>query len=681
MFSIITTVQDAKSQVVESQVVESQVVEKLQLLEETLVTANQRGTTLSRTSPLKTETITHAGLTKLACCSLSESFENSASVSVGFTDAVSGARQIKLLGLSGIYTQMLAENIPTLRGLAATYGWNYIPSSWLESIQISKGASSVVNGYESIAGQMNLEFKKPHNNEPLYLDFYTNNERHYEGNLASAVQLNKNVWTELMLHGTIANTAHDRNNDHFLDMPKMQYINAYNRWFYLNQERGVQSRTGIKFLYETRKAGQDSTCHESNGLPLLETLINNRNMTAYNKTGIAVGSKEGQSIGIINSFTHHEQNSDFGRKHFDGTQTSYYANILFTSFIHTPDHRYTAGVSFVYDNYDTEYSDSAEYNHTPLTKLQRTESVPGAFAEYTYSGIKGLTVVLGGRTDYNSLFGWLITPRANIKYDMGEYVILRASAGRGFRSPNVIADNIGLMASSRNFDVTAINGLDMEQAWNYGGSVAAYIPLWGEQRATLSLDYFRTVFQNQAIIDTERNRQAVYFYNLNGNSYADAWQADLSMTFLKGFDLFAAFRYNNNRITYAQESSRYEVDQPLVSKYRGLLNLSYATTFKRWVFDFTAQINGPARLPGLNGYSSEPIHSPAYPLLFAQITKNSKRFDVYIGAENLLGYTQKDPILGWKDPFARDFDASMVWGPITGAKVYGGIRLRIGDLK
>ncbi|MDR1938877.1 MAG: TonB-dependent receptor [Tannerellaceae bacterium] len=657
-------------------------------LEAVEVSARRAGTILSSTTLLKTENITHTGLTKMACCNLSESFENSASANIAYTDAVSGAKQIQLLGLAGVYTQTLAENIPVLRGLASTYGWSYVPSSWLESIQIAKGASSVVNGYEAVAGQINLEFRKPNASEPLYADVYADDLLHFEANVAARLQVGEKLWTGLMLHGTQsvhpASLAdrHDRNRDHFLDVPKTRNINLYNRWFYLDEERGIQSRTGVKFVYDDRRAGQDSTCHDvgSSGIPLFESPIRNTNLTLYNKTGFTIGDTPGTSLGIINNFTRHEQQSAFGRKTFNGVQNSYYANVLYTSFLGTTDHRYTVGASFAYDRYDTEFLDSLAYNQTPLTRIGRTEIVPGAFAEYTFSGVEKLTVVAGLRIDYNSRYGWLFTPRANLKYDVGEYAVVRASAGRGFRSANVIAENIGLLASSRQFDLSDIDNLDIERAWNFGGNLVFYIPVWDERRATLSLDYFHTRFQNQAIADIERDRNAVFFYNLDGQSYANAWQADLSLNIIRGLDLFAAFRFNNNRITYSEGSRRYEVEKPLVTSSRGLVNLSYATALKRWVFDVTAQLNGQSRLPGLNGYDSQKRYSPAYPVYFAQITKNSKRFDFYIGAENLLDYKQPNPIVGWENPFQRDFDASMIWGPLVGRKIYCGIRLRIGEL-
>ena len=657
-------------------------------LNEITVSGFRPGTVISSSSLFKTETITHAGLTKMACCALSESFENSASANVAYSDAISGARQIQLLGLAGFYVQTLAENVPVLRGLASTYGWSHVPAPWLESIQISKGTSSVVNGYESVSGQINLEFKKPHLSETLYADYYVDELLHLESNITSSLQISDKLWTGLLLHGSSTlhpqdeslSAIHDRNNDQFLDMPKMQNINAYNRWFYLDEERGIQSRIGIRFLYETRDAGQDSTCHDAAaGIPLYESPIVNKNIQVYNKTGISTG-KTGGSLGIISSFTLHDLHSAFGMKTFNGRQTSWYASVLYASGQNGGGHRYTAGASFSYDRYGTEFLDSLEFNQTPLTRFNRTEAVPGAFAEYTFSGVEKLTLVAGIRADCNSRYGWLFTPRANVKYDCNDYLILRVSGGRGFHSPGVIAENTGLLASSRKFDLSQIDALDMERAWNFGASAQVYVPLWDEGRATLSLEYFHTRFQNQAVADMERNRNAVYFYNLDGRSSADAWQTDLSLTVFRGFDVFAAFRYSSNRLTYTENGQRYEKEKPLVSSFKGLVNLSYATALKRWVFDVTAQLNGPARLPAMNGYRSQDRYSPSFPVYFAQVTKNSKRFDLYLGVENLSDYRQENPVVGWENPFQRDFDASMIWGPLAGRKIYLGFRLRLGKL-
>lgn len=628
---------------------------------------------------LKTEVINKTGLMKMACCNLSESFENSATVTVGFADAISGAKQVQLLGLSGNYTQLMAENIPALRGLASTFGWSFTPGSWLESIQVSKGASSVVNGYEAISGQINLEFKKPNNTEPLFINLFADEYGCYEANVTAAKQISDNLWTGLLFSGTLDNKPHDYNADNFLDMPQRQFVNVYNRWLYLSPN-GLQSRTGIKYLYENRVGGHDPFHNNTVSAGAhYSTDIQNRNFTVENKTGFPVGDIDGQSIGIISSFTHHEQNSVFGLKTFDGNQSSFYTNILFSSHIgDNAFHKYSVGGSFIFDNYKVRYQDSLVFNITPLTALNRQEIVPGVFAEYTFSPSDKFTFIAGFRTDYNSKYGWLFTPRANVKYNLSNNIIFRASIGKGYRAPNAISDNIGILASSRKLYIDDIAGLDIEKALNYGGNITFYIPIWDKKKLTLSVDYFHTEFENQAVIDIERDNNSVYFYNLNGRSFADAWQTDLTFTAFKGFDVLAAFRYNNTQITYSEGTENYLVEKPLTSRYRGLINLSYATKFRKWVFDFTTQVNGPTRIPWLNGYNSELKQSPVFPVFFAQVTKNTKWIDVYVGAENILNYKQNNPIINAESPFDQGFESSFIWGPVLGRKIYAGARIRIG---
>ena len=641
------------------------------LLGEAVVTARRKGSYMSRITPIQTEIITTSGLQKMACCNLAESFENSATVTVGFTDAVSGAKQIQMLGLSGIYTQMLDENIPALRGLSSTFGWNYVPGPWLESIQVSKGTSSVVNGYESTTGQINLEYKKPDHTETLFLNLFGSGDGRLEANLTSAVPVAKYLWTGLMLHGSTEQMEHDANHDGFMDMPKTKLVNIYNRWLYENPEKGVESRFGVKFLHDERDGGQISKIAD------YQTRIENQNFNVFNKTGFSFGKRPEQSIGIINSFTHHEINSTYGAKSYGGKQNSFYSNVLVSSYIGNTFHKYVVGGSFQYDRFDEWYSDTLSMNLTPRTQLFREEIVPGVFAQYTWSGHEKMTLIVGLRGDYHNRFGMLFTPRTNFKYNFTDHIILRLSAGRGYRSPNVISENIGLMASSKNYNIPSIKNLDIEKAWNYGANLTFYIPMPGNETMTVGMDYYRTNFDNQAIIDMEFDKRQVYFYNLQGKSYANAWQVDVNATPFKGFDVFAAFRISDTKITYSRNDQSFTVDKPLTGKYRGLINLSYATNFEKWKFDVTAQFNGSSRLPSLNGYHAAEERSPAYPLYFAQITKKTKRLDFYVGCENIFNYIQKNPILNHHDPFGTNFDASRIWGPLMGRKFYAGIRLRI----
>ena len=654
------------------------------VLGEAVVSVRRKGSYISRITPIQTEIITGSGLQKMACCNLAESFENSATVTVGFTDAISGAKQIQMLGLSGIYTQMLDENVPTLRGLASVFGWNYVPGPWLESIQVSKGTSSVINGYESTTGQVNLEYKKPDNTEMLFFNLFGSSDGRIEANVTSAVPVGKKLWTGFMLHSSAEQTEHDANNNGFLDMPKTRQYNFYNRWVYENHEKEIESRTDIKLLYDERDGGQ--TLETAKQLPLnnsYSTHIGNRNFKLSNKTGFSFGRRPEQSIGIINSFTHHEINSLYGAKTYDGKQNTFYSNVLISSYISNTFHKYVVGGSFLYDRFDEQYSDTLSVNNTPLTQFFREEMVPGAFAQYTFSGHEKMTLIIGLRGDYHNRFGFLFTPRTNFKYNITDHIIFRVSAGRGYRSPNVISENIGFLASSKKYNMQSVKNLDIEKAWNYGANLSFYIPILGNETLTVGLDYYRTDFDNQAIVDMEYDRRQIFFYNLRGKSYANAWQIDVNTTLFKGFDVFAAFRLNDTKITYSYGEYSFTTEKPLTNKYRGLVNLSYATNFDKWKLDVTAQFNGSCRLPVLsdNGYHVAKEWSPAYPLYFIQITKKTKRLDVYAGCENILNYKQKNPIIDAENPFGPIFDASRVWGPLMGRKIYAGIRLRIGEIK
>ncbi|MCD8071875.1 MAG: TonB-dependent receptor [Alistipes sp.] len=327
---------------------------------------------------------------------------------------------------------------------------------------------------------------------------------------------------------------------------------------------------------------------------------------------------------------------------------------------------------------DSRYRDDLPYNDNTIYDLGRREAVGGIYGQYTWDWMEKVTILAGFRADYNSRYGWLYTPRVNLRYAPTDNIILRASAGKGYRSPNALADNIGILATSRQLDAGSIASLDIERAWNYGANISFYIPLKTAKNIILSFDYFHTDFQNQLVVDMERDGRSIWFYNLEGRSYADVLQVDISAPVTEGLDLFAAFRYNDTRITYFDGARKYKREKPLASRYRGLVNLSYATKFRKWVFDATAQFNGPSRLPATARYSTDQGNSPFFPVYFLQVTRNTKRFDIYAGVENLLDYRQKNPILGADDPFGMDFDSSRIWGPLMGRKIYAGLRLRIG---
>ncbi|RLD44766.1 MAG: TonB-dependent receptor [Bacteroidetes bacterium] len=633
-------------------------------LKELEVKARKSGSFISRVETLGITNITEGELEKAACCNLSESFENSAAVDVSYSDAVTGAKQIQLLGLAGIYTQFLTENIPNLRGLATAYGLGYVPGSWMESIQVSKGTSSVINGYESMAGQINIEYKKAEEGDKLFVNVYGNHLGKIEANVNTRFQLSEKWSTAILAHVENMTVKHDQNGDSFLDLPMTRQVNLFNRWKYIGKQLRLQF--GIKYLAEDRQGGQMdfSPDMERTSENPYGTGVKTNRYEAFAKFGYILKHRAQSSFGFQNQVIVHEQTSFFGLNDYDAKQVSYYGNLMFQSWFADTRHQFTTGISFSLDNYYEDLNDST---------FNRFEQVPGAFFQYNYSNKKNLNIIAGFRADYHNLFGLLLTPRLHAKYNINEHNVIRLSAGKGYRSANVIAENTSLLATSKK--LRFMEELEIESSWNYGLSYTIYLDISARQMS-ITADYFRTQFENQVIIDREDDPFTILVYNLDGKSYSNSFQIEANYELARNFDATLAFRYNDVKTTIGGNL----VEKPMVNKYKALLSLSYQTRLKTWQFDMNIQLNGDQRLPYTGFYPEEyqqAEYSPFYTIVNAQITRYFKNWEIYLGAENLGNYRQQDPIIAADDPFGEYFDSSIVWGPITGIKVFAGFRFRI----
>ena len=631
-------------------------------LEATVFTARNEANYLSRGKELRTEVISSAGLMKMACCTLAESFENSASVSVDYADATTGARQIRLLGLSGIYTQMLDENRPTMRGILAPYGLSYVPGPWLESIQVGKGSPSVVNGTESITGSINVEHHKPTDGKPLFLNASIMDDTKADFNISSSLRLTDNLYTVLLGHADHNFRTYDMNTDGFADEPQLTQVNVANRWLWYSPE--VQIRWGLRYVADRRLGGQTAGPWKSD--------IANNLAGAYMKIGRALGEGDESSIALVADYTLQKTGSSFGNNAYDASQHSIFANLIYRNAF-SDEHELMAGVNATADMLLEDIAGGGQ-----LLRGVRNRPVQIApYAEYTYRNGERLAVIAGFSGTLIPGYGFYPVPRLTMRYQPAEPFIIRLNGGRGLRLTNPVADNIGILSTGKRL-VGDLSQRLLEDAWTFGGNATVY---FGEN-SYFSVDYFQTRFASALLADREA-ADAISLYSLDGHG---AWshnvQADLSVEPFDRLTLTLTGRYTDARVWQPSGEIR---EIPLSPRMKAVLNAQYKIGANRWIIDLTASLNGSSRvydfmkdLRGADGMLLYPEgRTPVYPLLYAQITKRFRGFDIYVGGENLTGSMQMDPIVDASNPFSGTFDAASVWGPLMGAKFYAGFRVTI----
>ncbi len=678
------------------------------ILDEVTITERRMSVLRNRYAAFDTQTLQAEELCKAACCNLSEAFETNASVDVSYADAATGAKQIKLLGLSGTYVQLLQENTPGVRGLAQSYGMEYIPGPWMQSIQVSKGTSSVINGYEATTGQINVEFLKPQTTSPLAVNLMLNSELHAEANLTGGWQIplrddhqheaehehdehchHRSLYTGLLAHYQQGFMSMDDNHDGFVEMPKTRNANLINRWFYKHGDYTFQAF--VRGLYDSRRGGQMADTLQR---PYRIDLRTYR-VEGFVKNGYVYDDESGSSVAIIAAASYHNMANRYGLRQWDAAQTNAYLNALWQGNFEGKgevdnDHRLSAGLSLNYDRYDENLA-LPIYMTTDFTRYQldRQELTAGLFAEYNFKYDDQLSLVAGVRGDYSTRYGFFVTPRLNVRYTPWEWWTIRASAGLGYRSPNIIADNAFILPSSRTLHIDT--DIAQERAVNTGVSTTFYIPL-GKRELQLSAEYYYTRFLDATIVDMDQDPNAVHIYSLSSipqaQSFAHNAQIEASIEVLRGWTWTAAFRWTDVRQTTLDDQGVAQLRlKPLSNQFKGIITTSYITPLKKWQFDLTAQFNGGGRMPdgfadyyigqlGSNQYYTKDgtLYYKWYPQLMAQITKYWRTCSLYVGAENMTNFKQEHPVVHADQPYNPGFDASMAWGPLTGWKVYVGFR-------
>ena len=645
-------------------------------LEEVTLKSKKKATQRSFIQTKNVFTVNSAELLKAACCNLAESFETNPSIDVNFSDALTGTRQIQMLGLKSPYLLITQENIPSIRGAGQVFGLTFTPGTWVESIQITKGAGSVINGYESISGQINAELVKPLTDNRIFLNAYGSLGGRYELNSHLNHKISDKWQTGIYIHGNYRNKKFDRNKDGFLDNPLISQVNVMNRWQYLDAEKGWVSFINVRFMDDSKQTGQNNfdPLIDKGSSEIWGGEIDTKRFDSSLKLGYVFPQLPFQSFGFQFSYSNHDQDSYFGLKTYNIQHQSMYSNLLFNSIIGDTRNKFTTGLNFTYDAYN---------EFVNLINFSRNENSFGGFFEYAYDNSDNFSFTSGLRIDTHNLLGTYITPRLHIRYVPWEKGVLRASIGQGRKSANVFAENQQLFASSREIDIQSsggkIYGLDPEVAWNYGVSYLQGFNLFN-RKGDITFDYYRTHFQNQVLVDWE-NPQRISFYNLDGESYANSFQTEINYFINDNLNLRLAYKYFDIQTDYTSG----KLSKPLTPNHRLFANISYETkkidNIKQWKFDLTYNFIGEQRLPDTSinplEYQFEE-YSNSYSLLNTQITKVfTEKFEMYFGVENLTDLKQKNPILASDDPFGDSFDSTIIYAPIFGRMLYSGLRFKI----
>ena len=596
-------------------------------------------------------------LFKAACCNLGESFTTNPSVDVAYNDATTGARQIKLLGLSGTYVQMLTENLPNFRGAAIPYALGYVPGPWMKGIQVSKGSASVKNGYETITGQINVDYLQPEDEQQVEVNLFGDSKSRIEANADANVHLSDKWATEILLHHENILKNHDDNGDGFYDMPGREQYNVQNRWVY--KGKNYIFHGGLGALKEIRTSGQDEEHVHSDDIYRIK--LHTNRYEGYMKHAFILNHEHGTNIAFMSSASMHQLDAQYGNKFYDLNEKNLYGSLMFETNFST-QHNLSLGLSLNHD-----------YLGQNLGKNEK-ETTPGAYAQYTYTLGTKLTAMAGVRFDHSSLYGNFFTPRFHVKYSPIDVISIRLSAGKGYRTVFALAEYNYLLASGRNLNIS--KDLKQEEAWNYGLSTAFYIPMFGKT-LKLNAEYYYTSFENQAVVDYDANKELIAIYNLRGKSYSHTFQIDASYPLLRGLEITAAYRLNDVKCTYDYGKSLME--KPLTSKYKALFTASYKTPLGLWQFDATVQLNGGGRNPEsyqlADGSQSWSPRFHSFEQVSAQVTRWFRHWSIYVGGENLTGFKQKTPIYGAGNPWGSDFDPTLVWGPVEGRMFYAGVRV------
>jgi len=665
---------------VSAQVADTSVIQLFETLEEVQIDMDP-GISLSKKSVLSKELISEVELRKAACCDLSESFETNASISASFTDAVTGTRQIRLLGLEGPYALYTRGNLQTMGGLSSVLGLALIPGAWIQSIQLTKGPGSVVNGASAMSGQINYELRPSFTKEKAHFNLFAGPGR-FEQNAIYTWKQTPRLSSNIMVHGRQQLFRWDGNNDGYLDAPLSNHIFVQNAW--KHNGKNSEAQFGIK-ASTIKNIGGSTLYGYPTLVPIWSHELKTNRYELWAKRGYFLDGGINRSIGTQFSATYQDLDSYFGNRLFTGKERRLYGNLILQDNIFNTRHTLKGGL----DANSFSISQQMWENDGSYDGL-----CTGVYGEYSYVNSpdgEGFSMILGQRIDVLRHYLPFYVPRLHLKYNSGPWAF-RGQASRSWRIPTLGAEYMGYMANNRTAVFLGNGGgpiiETIEKSNTYGIGVN-----WSKDVLFKEMqwyaDVFYTQFANKVVFDFDGSTDTLLIGS-PGGAYPNIQERILyspySISAQVGgqYELFhrtmikVSYRYQDVKqrdLTAFYASGAIEDYFRLEEVILNVPHLIYgglSYSGRRGLgFELNATYNSSQRLPTI-GYAKR---SPAFTMLNAQFSKKGRAYgQIYVGFQNLLNVRQLNPIVGGDLPFDGNFDASIVWGPIMGRQVYAGWR-------
>jgi outer membrane receptor for ferrienterochelin and colicins len=654
-YQLVVTFKDAS-------IVKNITLEKIDLeLDQVVVTGAMREVSISK-SPVKIELITSEFFKSNPVNSVIEALETVNGVQEQINCGVCGTNDIHINGMEGPYTLVLIDGMPIVSGLSSAYGFNGIPTSLIERVEIIKGPSSTLYGTEAVGGIINIITKSPETSSLIEFESNSNTHEEYKTSLAWSPKVGKRVFTTISADYLYNQKRLDFNNDNFTDIPLNNRISIFNKWEIKNKKKEKVLNLAARYYGEDRFGGtlewndsflgSDSIYGEHVSTSRVELIgdyilpIKNRNFT------------------LSFSANSHDQNSHYGNVNYRASQQVFFTNFIWNKQLGKRN-QFLAG----YTNNLQFYKDNSSSNITEQT------FVPGVFVQDEFNWTEDLILLTGVRFDYHNKHGLIVSPRISLKKDFGSYTAFRFNYGNGFRQVHLFTEDHAFLTGAR--QVLIKNELQPERSHNVTLNFNHTYTKLGY--GNFDFDVFYTYFLNKIIPDYNTDPNLIIYDNLDGNGITRGLSLSVNHKFKVpfrmrlGITLQDVFEQSKNEVGELVKET-----QLFAPFFSGVFNLSYE--FKKWKtkLNYTGKIVGPQKLPVYEAPNQRPEVSPWFTVQNVQLSKEFKKgWEVYTGIKNIFNYTQSSPLVNPENPYDATFDTSYAYGPLQTRRFYAGVRYNL----